>query len=254
MAKARNVFALQPLALALSGVAVRMESEAAAQAAAQAARTLTQAMVKATDSEAALQRLGQALSVVAVRMKPDAAAQAAATLTHAMTKSTNIFRQRKLARGLSAVAAHMEPKEAIATLTQAMVKTTDSEALRELALGLSAVIPGVDRPELSRRSAVVGAVVVPLATNLPLATPALLAPALKPLPCRLSTQALVDLLKQPTCIGQARRIILDQLENRYRQKFADHWAFVRFAQKQKLDLDFTTPPKRLILPTEREEK
>jgi hypothetical protein len=65
-----------------------------------------------------------------------------------------------------------------------------------------------------------------------------------PLPCRLSTQQLVELLKQPTCIGPARRVILDQLENRYRGKFADHWAFVRFAKEQKLGLDFTTPPKR----------
>jgi hypothetical protein len=54
----------------------------------------------------------------------------------------------------------------------------------------------------------------------------------------------VDLLKQPTCIGQARRTVLDQLESRYRQKFTDHWDFVRFAEKQKLGLDFTTPPKR----------
>jgi hypothetical protein len=37
------------------------------------------------------------------------------------------------------------------------------------------------------------------------------------------------------------------METRYRQKFADHWAFVRFAQELKLGLDFTTPPKRPVL-------
>ncbi len=42
-------------------------------------------------------------------------------------------------------------------------------------------------------------------------------------------------------------MILDQLEVRYRQKFADTWAFVRFAQEQHLGLDFTSPPKRLEL-------
>jgi hypothetical protein len=36
-------------------------------------------------------------------------------------------------------------------------------------------------------------------------------------------------------------VILDQLENRYRRKFVDHWAFVRYAQKQKLALDITSP-------------
>jgi hypothetical protein len=64
----------------------------------------------------------------------------------------------------------------------------------------------------------------------------------------------VDLLKQPTCIGKARRVILIQLENRYRRKFGDHWDFVRFAEKQKLALDFTSPPKRLSLPTVGEKK
>ena len=80
------------------------------------------------------------------------------------------------------------------------------------------------------------------------ATPALLGRALEPLPCRLSTQDLVELLKQLTCVGPARRVILDQLEHRYRQKFADHWDFVRFAQEQRLGLDFTTPPQRPVAP------
>jgi hypothetical protein len=61
---------------------------------------------------------------------------------------------------------------------------------------------------------------------------------------RRSTPDLVELLKQPTCFGPARRVILDQLENRFRQKFADHWAFIRYAQEQNLGLDFTSPPKR----------
>jgi hypothetical protein len=36
----------------------------------------------------------------------------------------------------------------------------------------------------------------------------------------------------------------DQLGNGYRRRFDSHWDFVRYAQKQHLDLDFTTPPKR----------
>jgi hypothetical protein len=39
-------------------------------------------------------------------------------------------------------------------------------------------------------------------------------------------------------------VILDQLENRHRQKFADHRAYLRYAQEQHLGLDFTSPPKR----------
>src|SRR5262249_22799688 len=37
----------------------------------------------------------------------------------------------------------------------------------------------------------------------------------EPFPCRLTTQELVELLKMPTCGGEARRIVLDHLGNRY---------------------------------------
>jgi hypothetical protein len=65
-----------------------------------------------------------------------------------------------------------------------------------------------------------------------------------PLPCRLTTQELVELLKIPTCVHQKRGVILNQLGNRYGRRFATHWDFVRYAQEQRLNLDFTTPPKR----------
>jgi len=55
---------------------------------------------------------------------------------------------------------------------------------------------------------------------------------------------LLDLLKLPTCYGTARRVVLDHLGNRYGWRFVNHWAFVRYAQEQGLDLDFATPPKR----------
>jgi hypothetical protein len=69
-------------------------------------------------------------------------------------------------------------------------------------------------------------------------------PPTKPLPCRLTTQALVDLLKMPTCFGEARQVALDHLGNRYGRRFFNHWEFVRFAEEQNLGLDFTTTPKR----------
>jgi hypothetical protein len=66
----------------------------------------------------------------------------------------------------------------------------------------------------------------------------------EPLPCRLSTEELVNLLKQPTCLGQARRVILDYLEYRYHRTFRDHWEFVEYAREQLPDLDLIAPPKR----------
>ncbi|MCI0460775.1 MAG: hypothetical protein L0Z62_27815 [Gemmataceae bacterium] len=73
---------------------------------------------------------------------------------------------------------------------------------------------------------------------------AALQPALEPLPCRLPTPDLVELLKGPLCVGEVRRVVLDQLANRYGRPFADHWEFVRFAEQQRLGLDFTTAPRR----------
>ena len=44
-------------------------------------------------------------------------------------------------------------------------------------------------------------------------------------------------------IARARRVVVDDLCNRdYRS--VDHCAFVRYATDQKLNLDFSTPPRR----------
>lgn len=55
---------------------------------------------------------------------------------------------------------------------------------------------------------------------------------------------LVELLKHPFCVGEARRAVLDALEFAYSRKFKDQWDFVEFAQKQQLQLDLLSPPKR----------
>jgi hypothetical protein len=49
-------------------------------------------------------------------------------------------------------------------------------------------------------------------------------------------------------IADECRIVLKLLGNRYHRTFATHWDFVRFANEQRLDLDFTTPPKRSARP------
>jgi tRNA A-37 threonylcarbamoyl transferase component Bud32 len=98
-------------------------------------------------------------------------------------------------------------------------------------------------PQVRQRAGAVVAVIGTSAQGPALSLP-LLPAAGEPLPCRFGTQDLVELLKMPTCVGEVRRVILDQLGNRYGGRFETHWDFVRYAQEQKLDLDFTTPPKR----------
>src|SRR5262249_44363013 len=112
----------------------------------------------------------------------------------------------------------------------------------ELAQGLSAALTGDARP-LSARAA--GLVMGLGASHRQLfLAPTALVLVLDDRQCLLSTEELVELLKHPLCVDRARRVVLDQLENRYRRKFADQWEFVRFATEQRLGLDFTTPPRR----------
>jgi hypothetical protein len=60
----------------------------------------------------------------------------------------------------------------------------------------------------------------------------------------LSPQTLVHLLKQPLCVGEPRRLVLQQLGRHYNRPFADRWEFVEYVHQQKLKLDLTTPPRR----------
>jgi hypothetical protein len=47
----------------------------------------------------------------------------------------------------------------------------------------------------------------------------------------LPLQTLVDLLKHPFCVGQARPLELDQLARHYHRPFADQWDFVDYVQQ-----------------------
>jgi hypothetical protein len=114
-----------------------------------------------------------------------------------------------------------------------------------LSQGLSALLAGVDHTERGRRAvALTGALGRAAGGYGPPACLPLLQPALEPLPCRLSTQQLVELLKHPLFLNQARRIVLDHLGNRYQRRFADVWEFVAWAQEHEPTLDLTTPPQR----------
>jgi tRNA A-37 threonylcarbamoyl transferase component Bud32 len=219
------------------------------QTACSAAATLTEAISKTTAPDA-LRALAKGLSAVAARLDTKEAAaactKAAATLTEAIGKTTAPFALGALAEGLSAVAARLdtkEAKEAAATLTEAISKTTNPYALRALAQGLSAVL--TDGGPLSQSQQAVAVVGTPAHGNGVLATLTLCCSALEPPRCRLDTPDLVELLKSPLCVGDARRLVLDALGLRYKRHFANQWELVHVAQQQNLGLDFTTPPQRL---------
>jgi hypothetical protein len=153
---------------------------------------------------------------------------------------------------LATAAAHLEPQAALRTadtLTEALSKFPGHQPRHPLLPGLAAALTGDARRPATRAAGLVGATGTILPGQ-PFLAPITHLPSLEPLPCRLSTQQLADLLKHPLCVDQARRVVLGVLEQRYRRTFADHWEFVRFATapERDLGLDFTTPPWRPELP------
>ena len=88
--------------------------------------------------------LAQALSAVASHLEPK---EAVTILTQAMSKTKEFFSLQYLAQGLSEVAARLEPKEGAATLIQALIKTTEPGTLQVLAQGLSAVAARLEPKE-----------------------------------------------------------------------------------------------------------
>jgi hypothetical protein len=126
-----------------------------------------------------------------------------------------------------------------------MSRTTDPNDLQSLAQGLSAVLAHEDSTTARRRVLSVTATVAGLAgPGLPFTAHPAAQPALQPVPLPLPPQTLVDLLKHPFCVGEPRRLVLDQLSRHYHRPFADQWDFVDYVQQQELGLDLATPPAR----------
>jgi hypothetical protein len=179
--------------------------------------------------------LARGLSALAARLEAKDAKEPAAALAHAMTQTKNARALLALAEALSGVAARLGPKEASETCAQpaaalmlCMSMRNDWEALPELSKALAA---GLSRESTER----------PMILML---LPVLWNPVLEPQPEPFPAETLVELLKHPLCVGQAPRIVLDQLGRHYGRRFENQWDFVHFAEEQKLGLDFTSPVQR----------
>lgn len=169
------------------------------------------------------------------------AAQTAEKLTQTIKKTRHPYALGHLARATVPLVGRPQPPErarasgeTIRVLARVVRETRNVPARSFLAPAQSCCVA------LSAGVAVMGGADCPL---LPLA---LLPTAAESLPCRLSTQQLIELLKLPACTvpactGAARRVVLDHLGNRYQWTFTDEWDFVRFARKQP-GLDLSSPP------------
>jgi hypothetical protein len=201
-------------------------------------------MGKATDPFA-LQWLAEGLAAVAPRLGPAAAKEAASPLAQAMGKATDPDTLKRLAGGLAAVAARLDPAEAdaayrqaAAAFTLAMSKAADPGVMKAFSEGLQRLLnreaPGQTTQRIRSVVGTLGLGAYPMAAI----ASSWLYPVAEPLP----PQTLIDVLKHPLCVGEARRLVLDQLQRHYHRPFADQWDFVRFAEENKIGLDLASPP------------
>jgi hypothetical protein len=271
MKDAKDSFGMSFLAQGLGSVSAHLEAKETVAVAGQAATTLLQAMkdTKNPKYPVELGALARGLTAVSAHLEPREAAavagQAATTLLQAMKGAKNpnapgdaYARAVPLAQGLSGVSAFMEADEAATAAVQAavnlfsaMAETSNPAYLQGMGQCLQVLL--ADNNSASERTCGIqrcAAVASVAGAGQPLTALPSLIPAAAPLPCRLSAQQLVELLKMPTCIGDARRVVLDHLGSRYKRTFVDAWEFVRFAKEQRLDdLDFTSPAARPEPPT-----
>jgi hypothetical protein len=222
---------------------------------AEAARLLAEALAKETDADTC-KVLAEGLVTITdgmERAEADRICEQALLLVEQREVSAATWRARMAIQVAASLLVQQlaEEKGRSRALQQVRQTAAAPDVNRRGALG--SVLPQVDildrllsegTPPHRPRGAVATTTAVGLACGGPLPALAAWPSAAEPLPCRMTTPELVELLKYPTCIGPARQVVLKHLGNRYGRTFANHWEFVRFAKEQNLGLDFTTPPKR----------
>jgi serine/threonine protein kinase len=246
MANPADANALLSLGVGLAAVSNQLSPEDAAAAAC----ALTDAMARTTDP-LARGFLASGLQLVSARLGAEDGVAATRATIDAMANTTNQSHLLFLADGLEAVSARLSAADIAASaraLTDAMARdpnpnpnTLGSLARRIRAVSQQRLGSNEAGPRAVLLARGIGESMSPATRLSGLAT---LTQAAQPLPSRLSTQQLVDLLKMPTCVGPGRGVILEMLGQRYQRRFADQWEFVEYTEKQLPDIDLKSPPKR----------
>jgi hypothetical protein len=234
----------------LARLHARLESLAARMDAVQAGEVAAPLLAALTDPKTEVGRglrwndQARALAALAARMDAGQAAKLTAPLVPAITDpKTDPRRLARLTSALAALAVRMgsEANDACRQASEALLPLMSKSPRRDQAALVLTAKRLLGRSS-SYHHASVAVTAVATATDgrgLPVSLAAL---DLMKKPPRLSTQQLADLLKHPLCVGEIRRAVLDQLEYHYGRPFADHWDFVRFAQRHtKLDLYSPAP-------------
>jgi hypothetical protein len=239
----------------------------------------------------ALSPLVQAVGRLADRLPPDQAAavtaRAAQHALDAMAKATGPFRDlhlSRLAQAVGTLAGRLPPEQAAAVTARAAQHALDAMARTKPPYLLSQLLEAVGRladrlpPEQAARVAQHALDAMTQTTHRNSLNA--LAQGAERLRARCSKQGVVDLLKQPTCVGAVRRDALEELARRFappapqavastlaavqaspfaatamaaytnslypggRRPFPSLWEAVDWLRKEHPELDFASPVRR----------
>jgi hypothetical protein len=187
-----------------------------------------------------LERLAEELTALAGRLKPEEARPAAQALAKRTLGNGNAAQLRVDVSMLAALAGQLEAAEAqrlvspvARDLAERMGRNPDPNV--ELAQALAAIARWLE-PETA---AVTARTLLRKSDSSPLDG------ALAAVATRIDDQELVDILKGPLCVGQARAAILSELGRRAGRPFPTVWDFVDWARTHEPGLDLQSPPRRL---------
>lgn len=136
-----------------------------------------------------------------------------------------------LADGLGALAERMNPEQ-VTQLTDTLI----GKGMRDLAIHIAGSLANQLEPQRSA-SLILAAMNTRHPDDWRRLGKHLAAVAL-----RMDDQGLVDLLKDPCCVGEARAIILRALSRNYKQQFHSLWQFVEWAERDAPNLDLRSAP------------
>jgi hypothetical protein len=151
------------------------------------------------------------------------------------------------AKAVQALAGLMTPDEAAPAARLLLDRTqlvNDRISFAELTSALKALATSLRREEAAALAqALQEKLAIP---DKPLFLPSY-ADAFKVVAGGLDEQDLVNLLKQPTCVGSARDVVLDEFGRRRGRTFADVWELADWLREHEPDVDLAAPPRRLRL-------
>jgi hypothetical protein len=230
------------LAMGLAAVAALLPASRAEQACGAAADLLITALSKpGADPSREWQYLAEALAALAARVPVGRAEKVCGEAAAVLLATLETNGTALAAVALTIVAEYLPAKQAT------VMRGASTDALLETWGG---IVYGYPLPVEPFATAVSGLRPAGLAhrksaTEFAAITGvSVLHPDIFPKPHPLPPQQLVELLKHPFCVREARRAVLDALELTYDRTFAHLWEFVAFAEKEHPELDLLTPPKR----------